>query len=157
MSGRLLSLLLVAGQFLLLGIIALLSWPPVGPWPAWLPVAAGLALGLWTLTVMRPGRFNIRPDPHPDGELVTRGPYRHVRHPMYSALLLLCGGLVWLPFHPLKLFAWLALALLLRVKAGYEESLLSHRYRDYPHYRAGTGAFLPRLRPCRSGTRRRDG
>ncbi len=146
MSGRLLSPLLVAGQFLLMGIIALRSWPPAGPWPAWLAVAAGLALGLWALAAMRPGRFNIRPEPHPDGELVTRGPYRHLRHPMYSAVLLICGGLVWLPFDPLKPFSWLALALLLRAKAAYEESLLGRRYRDYPRYRAATGAFLPPFR-----------
>ncbi|RME35639.1 MAG: isoprenylcysteine carboxylmethyltransferase family protein, partial [Gammaproteobacteria bacterium] len=132
------------------------SWPPRGPWPAWLPITAGLGLGLWAVATMRPGRFNVRPDPHPAGRLVTHGPYRWLRHPMYLSVLLVCGGLVWLPYHPLKLTAWLALALLLWGKARYEESLLCRRYREYQDYRAATGAFLPGPGSGRAGHHQDD-
>ena len=65
------------------------SLPGVWSGGLWL---ASAVLGLWTLWVNRPGNFNIRPEPHPDGHLVQEGPYRWVRHPMYGAVLLLAAG-----------------------------------------------------------------
>ena len=58
---------------------------------------ACMALGLWALSANRPGNFNIRPEPKTDGQLVQTGPYRWIRHPMYTAVLLFsigCAGFV---------------------------------------------------------------
>src|ERR1700674_1641909 len=83
LTGR----LLVAAQF---GLIAWLIWPFTPQ--VWSPTALALlacsiALGVWTLAHNRLGNFNIRPEPKASGGLVTSGPYRFVRLPMYSALL----------------------------------------------------------------------
>ncbi len=64
-----------------------------GSWLARHPVrltleAAGIALGIWAVLVMRIGSFNITPDVKTGGKFVRRGPYRIIRHPMYAAVLL---------------------------------------------------------------------
>ena len=55
---------------------------------ALVPLALSALLGVWTLAWNRPGNFNIRPEPKAGGQLVTGGPYRLMRHPMYTAVLL---------------------------------------------------------------------
>ena len=90
--------LLVAAQLSLLVVLAtqaLLSWR-LQPWTpqAWLVIAAGTALGAWALSANRPGNFNVHPAPRAGGRLVSDGPYRWIRHPMYSALLLAGLGVV---------------------------------------------------------------
>src|SRR4029450_4206361 len=79
-----------------LGLIAAIALPfGVAGWnhAASMLVAAGVALGIWAVTANRPGNFNIRPEPKSGGQLVQTGPYRYLRHPMYSALMVAMLGL----------------------------------------------------------------
>src|SRR5450759_3418271 len=102
--------LLVAVQFALL---AWLIWPlTTQAWslPALVLVGCAAVLGLWTLFHNRPGNFNIRPEPKASGRLVTGGPYRFVRNPMYSALLLFAAAEVVAYGDPWEIACWLALA-----------------------------------------------
>lgn len=140
---------LVTLQF---GILAWLGWLTLprwqqGDWNAgstalWL---AGLLLGLWAVASNRPGNFNIRPAPKAGGRLVQHSPYRWIRHPMYSALLLLAAGcalaLATLPAWGL----WLALLAVLTIKAALEEAWMTRAHPDYAVYRARTRRFLPWL------------
>lgn len=133
--------LLVAAQFAL--IAAIVACGAASPFPplAMAAIGAGAALGLWTLAHNRPGNFNIRPLPKPQARLVTGGPYRWVRHPMYDALLLVMAGLAgtavaaWL--------AWAALAGVLAAKAAIEERHLRHAHSGYAAYAAITRRFIP--------------
>lgn len=142
---------LVALQFMLLAALALLAAPAVwaGAVPAlgWALLAAGAALGGWAVTANRPGNFRILPVPAAGGRLVTSGPYRWVRHPMYSALLLIGLGLVWTAWTalatPLAPAAWLALLTALHGKARLEEAWMLRTHPLYAAYRAGTGRFVP--------------
>lgn len=106
---------------------------------------ACIALGLWALSANRPGNFNIRPEPKAAGHLVEPGPYRWIRHPMYTALLLFSVGCV--AFVPTLLAGSLSLALLLVLwlKASLEERLLCQRHPAYRAYMARTRRFLPFL------------
>ena len=68
-----------------------------------------------------------------DHKLIERGPYRLVRHPIYTGLLLaifgtcLAGGRVW------NLSVVVMAALLLIVKLKAEEALLTRQFPDaYP-------------------------
>jgi protein-S-isoprenylcysteine O-methyltransferase Ste14 len=147
--GNAVGLLLVALQFALLGglaVSAARAWPdrPLPPAVAAL-AAAALLLGLWALTANRPGNFNIRPQPRAGGRLVRHGPYRWIRHPMYTSLMLaglaaarLAGdGLTWLALG--------GLVAVLFAKSGVEERALAARFPDYQDYRRRTRRFIPWL------------
>ena len=147
MNSHQLVKLLVALQFGLLTAMVALSVAHAteqAPGPAsmvlWL---ASIALGLWTLSVNRPGNFNIRPEPRTDGRLVRSGPYRWVRHPMYGSVLLLAAGAsAWLG----SVLGWGLLLALLGVlvgKASLEERWLMQRYAEYGEYRQHTWRLLP--------------
>lgn len=89
----------------------------------------------------------------PTSRLVVRGPYRHVRNPMISGVLLvLLGEAAFLGSLPV--LAWFAAVL--AVNAVYfplvEEPGLSRRFgEDYERYRANVPRWVPRLRPWEPG------
>ena len=104
---------------------------------------ASVALGLWTLSANHPGNFNIRPEPKAHGHLVTSGPYRWVRHPMYGSVLMLAAGAsAWL-MNLTGAVLWLALLGVLIAKAHLEELWLVKRYPQYASYRQRTWRLVP--------------
>lgn len=139
------SLLFVTIQFVCLGLIVL-----SGPlFPAnyvlliiqWL----GLGLGIWAILSMRIGNFNIIPDPFDHTELVTGGPYRWIRHPMYLALLATTLPMVMSNFDPLRFGIWLVLLFDLLLKLNYEEKLLATQLVGYDQYVQNTYRLIPLL------------
>jgi protein-S-isoprenylcysteine O-methyltransferase Ste14 len=147
MSRQSLSVLLVALQFGLIAMLAVIAGPAFigasAPAGAWLSAACGGLLGVWSLASNRPGNFNIRPLPRDGGRLVQSGPYRWIRHPMYTAVMLYGLACAWA--NPLA-SAWLALAALVAVlasKASLEERWMQTAHADYADYRARTRRFLP--------------
>lgn len=129
--------------------VAATVWPLEGP--GRLPAAAlalfgaGLALGAWTLAHNRIGNFGIYPEPRASARLVTTGPYAHVRHPMYGALMLVMLGAAFWNGHAIS-FAGLALVVAaVTAKAMREERLLGARFGEYAAYRRRTRWFVPYL------------
>jgi protein-S-isoprenylcysteine O-methyltransferase Ste14 len=139
--------LLVALQFGLLGLMGWRAW--VSPFPFSLFAAAlfggSAVLALWALAANRPGNFNIRPTPRSGGTLVTSGPYRWIRHPMYTSVLLAAAAAAVKSHEIVDAGLWLALLVVLLVKAGIEERALMTRFPDYQAYKARTRKFLPGL------------
>lgn len=135
---------LVSVQFA--AIFALL-W--LAPWfytNAWLVLQIlGISLGLWAVMTMHLGHFNIIPDPMPDSKLVSTGPYRWIRHPMYASLLLFFLPTLFQSQSPLIWSVYAVLAFDLLLKLHYEEGLLKKVFDDYPHYQAKTKKLIPFL------------
>ena len=75
-----------------------LAWPlqvlpqPAARWSGIALCAAGAALILWGIVAMRRARTNIYPG-LPATALVTDGPFRFTRNPLYVALTILFAGL----------------------------------------------------------------
>ena len=105
--------------------------------------AAGIALVTWAVLAMRPHRVNPLPDVRRDARLVTRGPYRWVRHPMYTGVLLTLLALVLDTLTLTRLVVWLLLLANLLIKLDYEEALLAQRFPEYAAYRRRTRKLLP--------------
>lgn len=137
------SYILVAVQFAMLLLLAL-----TGPWIARhavylvLEIIGGM-LGLWSVWTMRIGNFNIRPEVKATGRLVRSGPYHWIRHPMYTAILLVALALILDHFTPWRLLYGLILLLDLLVKSRYEERLLTAHFKDYDAYSRQTKRLLP--------------
>jgi protein-S-isoprenylcysteine O-methyltransferase Ste14 len=96
----------------------------------WLGVIAGLFFAGWGLLVFFRARTAIIPS-HPASRLVTSGPYRFSRNPMYVGLSALYWGLALL-FNvawPLVLFPVVVIALLRLVIRG-EERYLAQAFGD---------------------------
>ncbi len=78
--------------------------------------------------------------------LVTSGPYRWVRHPIFTSYFALALSLFLLTTNWFVGLALLALSILLASRVEGEEALLLGRFGDeYRTYMRRTGRFLPRL------------
>ena len=146
---KLLGSLLVTLQFGLLAGLAVLASPQVlrgaMPWELGLLAGASVVLAVWTLLHNPPGNFNIRPTPKSWGTLITSGPYRHIRHPMYSAVLLGAAALAGLSAPLPGWLAWGTLALVLLLKSSFEERWMREQHPGYGAYVQTSKRFLPWL------------
>jgi protein-S-isoprenylcysteine O-methyltransferase Ste14 len=106
----------------------------------WLGLAYAGVAALWLR-----GALTALPIPRPNGSLVTNGPYRISRHPIYLGVLAACLGMA------LGRASWIGLALLVATvvffhsKARWEERHLAVRYPGYTEYAQRTGRILPKL------------
>jgi len=136
------------------------SDPPLAPAPAMTPPAAVRWIGAavaaiallgtmrcWKL-MGRNWRMGVVPGERTD--LVTRGIYARVRHPIYAlSLLLMASTVVVLPTAPVAALAILHGTLLWTKARNEERFLLDAHGSAYAEYRERTGGFLPRLRATR--------
>lgn len=142
-SGTLKSYILVFLQFFWLGWFAV-SGRLIARHPLWLLLElVGLALGVWAILVMRIGHFKIIPEVAEHATLMQRGPYRFIRHPMYSSLLIATAALALDDPSWIRGAIWIALLITLVIKLSYEESLLLQHFPDYAAYRQRTRRLIP--------------
>ncbi len=112
-----------------------------------IPFGLGLAVFVWTVRLFATtGRGTLAPWDPPE-RLVVAGPYRHVRHPMITAVALMLVGET-LVLGLAELAAWLGAFVL--VNAVYlplvEEPRLVRRFgSDYELYMANVRRWIPRL------------
>ncbi|MGD0116042.1 MAG: isoprenylcysteine carboxylmethyltransferase family protein [Dehalococcoidia bacterium] len=106
-------------------------------------VFAGFAVAVWARTVLG-GNWSSRTVFKEGHELIERGPYRYVRHPLYSGMLLMLIGLaVWIAnVWVLVILAICVLGILTR--AHQEEALLTRHFPiAYREYKRRTKALIP--------------
>jgi protein-S-isoprenylcysteine O-methyltransferase Ste14 len=102
----------------------------------WGLAAAGLGLAVWAGWTMG---HSLSPFPRPprDAELVDRGPFRYLRHPIYVGGVLFFAG-ISLVFSVYALALTAVLAAFWIAKARLEERHLVERFPDYAEYRRRT-------------------
>jgi protein-S-isoprenylcysteine O-methyltransferase Ste14 len=94
--------------------------------------------------------------PAPTEQLVVHGLYRHVRNPMYVAVLAVITGQAIMLGRPVLLgYAATVGAAFITFVYGYEQPALARRYgAQYEAYRRAVPGWWPRLRPARQAPRR---
>ena len=80
-----------------------------------------------------------------DHKLIRTGPYRYVRHPMYSSYLMLFVGAFLVSANwVIGLSGTAVIATLMTVRLAREEALLVEKFGEaYEEYRSSTGMFIP--------------
>jgi protein-S-isoprenylcysteine O-methyltransferase Ste14 len=103
---------------------------------------SGLVIALWARTILG-GNWSPHVVLKERHELIQRGPYRYVRHPIYTGVLLMIGGMVILSGTLIGLIAFGISIAGISLKAWREERLLTKHFPDaYPRYRAHVKAML---------------
>ena len=131
-------LVLLAAILVLLVSGSLLSWSPF--------VIAGqllaVALSIWARRSFRRGNFSIHAEPV-EGPLLSIGPYRYIRHPMYTAALLLVWASIFGHLSIETAAVGLVVTGAIAVRIVTEEQLLRARYPDYAEYARKTKRAIP--------------
>ena len=84
------------------------------------------------------------PVPTTRATLRTTGPYRFVRHPIYTGVLLIVVALAARSGTVVGLVIGAVTIAFFHAKAAWEEQRLAERFADYRSYAAVTPRFLPR-------------
>ncbi len=130
-KNRFKSYLFVFLQFLFIILIFITGHERTSGLYLWILGIPGFILAVWSIWVMKIGRFNVRPDVKPGSPLVEKGPYRFVRHPMYLSLLTVMLAVVLEDPSILRFVLWAFLAANMVLKLTHEEKLLTEHYREY--------------------------
>ena len=106
--------------------------------------AAAILLMLWARWTFGLRSFHFSANPT-EGRLVTTGPYRYLRHPIYVAILVSLG--VAIACHPSRssVLAGLAAAAATFTRMLSEEKLLRERYPEYADYARRAKRLVPFL------------
>ncbi len=140
------SYLLVGAQFTLITLMLLFAKDLFASLIGIGVALLGLFIGLWALRHNRLGNFQILPELKKGSHLVTTGPYRLIRHPMYTSVIAMMMGVVIATPTLLEIILWLLLVLALTLKARREERLwMGHDPQHYTTYKQRTKLFLPAL------------
>jgi protein-S-isoprenylcysteine O-methyltransferase Ste14 len=145
-------------------LVFVFIYAPVAlPWRAlevpvvarWLGVPLGaLSLALLAWVHVHLGRnFSTTLHIREDHTLVTSGPYRWVRHPMYTAFILFATSFFLMSGEPVisAIFA-VSFAIVMIVRTPREEKqLLATFGEQYRQYVGQTGRYLPRLKSADTG------
>ena len=150
----------IAGLLGLVGFVAMIAYVINPGWLAWaaLPLPAwlrwtgdgsallGFTMLQWAQHTM--GRnWSDTPRMMKEQALVTDGPYHWVRHPIYTAFVMILGASLLISANWLIGLAWLgmvALEVLSRVR--FEEALMLEYFgAAYSEYMKHTGRFLPKI------------
>ena len=136
---------LVTIQFTCLALLAIFTnWFNLPGWVFILLAVSGF-LAFWAIVAMRPGNFNIVPTPVEEGIMVSGGPYKRIRHPMYTSIFIFAFALLAGQFDYIKLIISLVLVTGLVIKMLFEEDLLCKHYPGYKAYMKKTKRVIPFL------------
>ena len=131
---------------MLTGIMALLSNRGLfSPHPAVITIqGAAIVLVIWARRTFGRRSFHLAANPT-EGGLVTSGPYRYIRHPIYSSVLVLTWAGIAANWSVPNAYSGIMVigGALLRILC--EEHLVRIRYPEYDAYAAKTKRLIPFL------------
>jgi len=139
-------MIVVAPALLVMGAFQIWVNPPLLAWAMLLVVAAGVALCVWARLHL--GRLWSDTVTRKEGHrVVDTGPYRLVRHPIYTGFIVMDLGLALLCGSALALAGVAMMTVGLWIKARLEEQFLSEELgaAAYGSYKARTPMLVPRL------------
>ena len=101
-----------------------------------------VALSVWARRSFQKGQFNIQAEPK-EGQVLSRGPYQFIRHPMYAAALLLIWSGILGHVSPINLIIGVIITGVVTIRIVVEEQYLRTCYPDYAEYARITKQIIP--------------
>lgn len=89
--------------------------------------------------------FSIFPMPVSGAKLIQEGPYRYIRHPMYSSVFLFCLVVLAFGLDKFLLFKFFITILIVSYKIVREENYLENEFPEYTLYKKKTKFIIPFL------------
>lgn len=142
-SAQFKSYVLVSIQVISLILIFISGRPIPNDLPLIIIEITGIALGMWAFITMGWRNLTITPLVKQEANLVTQGPYGMIRHPMYSAVLLVIWPLIIDQYSLFRFIVGMILTVDLVIKMFYEESLLRKHFAGYDLYMRDTYRLIP--------------
>lgn len=122
---------------------------PLPDWLRWTGVGIALTgFGLLQWAQVTLGRsWSDTPRMMKEQTLITGGPYRFIRHPIYTAFLLILGSSLFISSNWLVGLSWTGMTLLETIsRVQFEEALMLEYFGDqYRLYMNKTGRLLPKI------------
>jgi protein-S-isoprenylcysteine O-methyltransferase Ste14 len=125
----------------LIGLIALRAVLSPSPPVIAVQVAAS-CLMTWARITFGRRSFHAAANPT-QGGLVTSGPYRYIRHPIYSGMCLFAGASILAHWSLASAACGILMAAGAAMRIYCEETLVVERYPDYAQYAARTKRIIP--------------
>jgi len=150
----------VAGLFSMVGFVSTIAFVINSGWLAWatLPLPGwmrwtGIVMALFGFALLQWAQSTLgqswsdTPRMMKDQTLITSGPYRMIRHPIYTAFLLILGSALFISANWLIGLAWISMTLLeIFSRIDFEERLMLEYFGDqYYEYMKKTGRLFPKL------------
>lgn len=126
-----------------------MGFPPASP----LVTLAGISIALLGFALLQWAQNTLgrnwsdTPRMMKDQALITSGPYQFIRHPIYTAFLLIMSSTLLISANWLIGLSWIGMtALEIASRIGFEESLMLEYFGDrYREYMKRTGRLSPLL------------
>jgi len=150
----------IAGLLGMAGFLSMLAYVINPNWLAWADVSfplwlrwtgvgvalLGFALLQWAQVTLGKS-WSDTPRMMKEQTLITSGPYRSIRHPIYTAFILILGSTLFISANWLIGLCWAGMTVLEIVsRISFEESLMVEYFGDqYRDYMKKTGRLIPRL------------
>ena len=150
----------VAGLLGMLGFLSVIVYAVNPNWvafaslslPAWLRwlgvgmALVGFALLQWSQVTLA-NSWSDTPRMMKEQTLITSGPYRTIRHPIYTAFILILGSTLFISANWLIGLCWAGMTILEVVsRIRFEESLMLEFFGEqYREYMKKTGRLLPKV------------
>lgn len=101
-----------------------------------------VALSVWTRQSFQKGQFSIHAEPA-EGTLLSTGPFRWIRHPMYAAALLLLWASIMGHASIVPVVVGVIVTGVIAVRIVIEERFLCAQYPGYAAYARKTKRVIP--------------
>jgi protein-S-isoprenylcysteine O-methyltransferase Ste14 len=103
-----------------------------------------VAISVWARRSFIAGQFSVHAEPG-EGQLLSNGPYRYIRHPMYAAALLLVWSGILANISPETVAVGVITTAVTAIRITVEEQFLRTRYPGYETYTHKTKRVIPFL------------
>ncbi len=103
----------------------------------------GIFIAIWAVLEMAKSKLNILPVPRSGSVLISTGPYRFIRHPMYLSLLLAITPMIFKTLSAFNILVFGIFVINLMLKMLYEEKLLKAYFATYSDYAKKSWRLVP--------------